>query len=123
RWWRSARIAARDRSHRRIVTPQGWPPTPGPYSYAIQAGDTLFLSSLKPVDPKTGAISAPGIQSHAQQALTNQEQVLQNGGMSFADLVFTRIYLADPADYEGLNDVYRKFVTAVSPARATHNPP
>lgn len=115
-------IAASTTQQRRVITPAGWPPPASPYSYAVEVGDTLFLSSLKPVDPTTGGLAGVTIQSQAQQVMSNQEEILKTAGMSFADLAVSRIYLADPGDYQGLNELYRKFVTAVPPARATVNP-
>ncbi|MEO7649676.1 MAG: RidA family protein, partial [Bryobacteraceae bacterium] len=49
----------------------------------------------------------------------DQETVLQAAGFSFADLVLTKIYLANPAAYTDLNEAYKRFVTAPPPARAT----
>ena len=76
------------------------------------AGDTLYLPDGVPTAGTT-------IQDQVHGIMSAQEEVLKSAGLSFADLVFTRIYLANPADYAGLNEVYRKFVTAPPPARAT----
>jgi enamine deaminase RidA (YjgF/YER057c/UK114 family) len=107
---------------RQAINPTGWPAPATPLSYAVRAGDTLFLSSLKPVNPETGALAGLAITAQTQQVMSNQEEILKTAGMSFADLTVSRIYLADPADYQGLNEVYRMFVKAVPPARATINP-
>jgi enamine deaminase RidA (YjgF/YER057c/UK114 family) len=51
--------------------------------------------------------------------MRRQNEVLSAAGYSFADLVLTKIYLAEPAGYVALNEAYRQFVTAPPPARAT----
>ncbi len=108
-------IAARDPSSKRIIRPDGWPAPSRPESYAVAGGGTLFLSALLPSDPLAGDT----ITTQVEQLMRNQEAILKAAGMSFADLVFSRIYLSDPSLYAGLNEAYRKFVTAVPPARAT----
>jgi 2-iminobutanoate/2-iminopropanoate deaminase len=115
-------IAARDGTAIEAVTPDGWPSPSLPYSHAMRAGNTLFLSALRPADPASGRLAGTTIEAQTEQALNNQESILRAAGLSFADLVYSRIYLADPGDYDGLNKVYRQFVTAVPPARATVNP-
>jgi len=112
-------IAGHDMERRRTIRPLGWPTPSGPFSYAVAVGDTLFLSALKPVDPKTGGRVFDTIEGHTEQALRNQEAILKPADMEFADLVFSRIYLAHPSFYQGLNEAYRKFVVATPPARAT----
>jgi 2-iminobutanoate/2-iminopropanoate deaminase len=112
-------IAARDPSTKRIIRPEGWPEPPQPESYAVAGGGTLFLSALHPTEPRMGALAGDTITTQVEQVMRNQEAILKAAGLSFADLVFSRIYLSDPSLYTGLNDAYRKFVTAPPPARAT----
>lgn len=79
---------------------------------AAMAGDTLYL-------PAGVSGAGDAIQEQVERIMTTQEETLKSAGLSFADLVFTRIYLANSAGYAGLNEVYRRFVTAPPPARAT----
>jgi enamine deaminase RidA (YjgF/YER057c/UK114 family) len=97
-------VAVRDLATRRAAA-----------SGAVLAGDTLFLPGLRPGDPNSP------VQAQTEQVMRQQESILASAGFTFADLVFSRIYLADPATYNGLNEAYRKFVTAPPPARATVN--
>lgn len=112
-------VATRDLAARTIIQPAGWP-TPGqPSSYAVVAGDTLLLSGGLPLNPRDGALVGNTIQQQVERIMRNQEDILRTAGLTFADLVFTRIHLANPGDYAGLNEVYRRYVTAPPPARAT----
>lgn len=112
-------VAVKDASLRQIVQPAGARAPARPVSDAVRAGDTLFLSALHPVDSATGNILGESIQPQTEQVMRNQEALLKFAGMSFSDLVSSRIFLAHPSDYEGLNESYRKFVSAVPPSRAT----
>ncbi|MBM3739143.1 MAG: hypothetical protein FJW39_25490 [Acidobacteria bacterium] len=103
------------------INPQGWPDPKRPASYASMGGGTLFLSALRPVDPVTGMSGGLTIQEQTAQVMRNQEAILSAAGLGFADLTASRIYLTDSSYYVGLNDAYRKFVTAPPPARATVN--
>lgn len=112
-------VATRDLAARKVIQPAGWRTTEQPSSYAVLAGDTLFLSGGLPLDPRDGALAGNTIQQQVDRIMRNQEDILKAAGLTFADLVFTRIHLANPGDYAGLNEVYRKYVTAPPPARAT----
>lgn len=107
------------RGDRTAVEPEGWAKPKRPLSHAILAGGTLFFSTLRPTDPVTGRLAGNTIEEQTTQVMRNQEALLAAAGLKFADMAATRIYLTDSSYYNGLNDAYRKFVTAPPPARAT----
>ena len=115
-------IAVNELAEKQVIEPQGWHPPKPPVSHVVRAGDTSFLSAFEPADPKTGKLAAMTITEQTDQVMRNQEEALRAAGMTFADLVSSRIYLANSGDYQGLNETYKRFVTAVPPARATVNP-
>ena len=90
----------------------------GPYSQAILAGNTLYVSGQLPIDPATGAFAGEDIASQTRQALLNLKAILEAAGFSMADVVKTTVYLADIADFAAMNGVYAEFFTAPYPARA-----
>jgi 2-iminobutanoate/2-iminopropanoate deaminase len=104
---------------RRVIRPADWLPDTSPASAAAEAAGTLYLSALRPVDPATGKDAGASIEAQTEQVMKNQESVLRAAGFSFSDLVLSRIYLSEPSAYAGLNEGYRRFVTAPPPARAT----
>ena len=59
----------------------------GPYSQAIKAGDTIYVSGMLGVDPKTGAFSGTDIASQTRQSLTNISNILSEAGAGMADVV------------------------------------
>ena len=90
----------------------------GPYSQAIQAGQTVYVSGQLPIDPATGAFAGPDIASQTRQSLTNIKAVLAEAGMTMADVVKTTVLLADIGDFGAMNEVYAEFFAEPYPARA-----
>ncbi len=90
----------------------------GPYSQAVQCGDYLFMSGQIGLDPATGNLSGTA-DGEARQAMENLRVVLAEGGLDFSDVVQTRIYLVDLADFDAVNAVYGEYVNEPYPARAT----
>ncbi|HUP38826.1 MAG TPA: RidA family protein [Vicinamibacterales bacterium] len=91
----------------------------GPYTQAIRAGQFLFVSGQVPIDPATNELVQGGIADQTRRALQNVGEILAAGGASFQHVVRTSVYLADLADFAGMNEVYATFFTAPQPARST----
>ena len=90
----------------------------GPYSQAIQAGNTVYVSGQLPIDPATGAFAGADIAAQTRQSLTNIRSILAGAGYSMTDVVKTTVLLADIADFAAMNAVYAEFFTSDCPARA-----
>ena len=100
-----------------IHTPNA-PAAIGPYSQAVQAGNTLFVSGQLPIDPATGAFAGSDIASQTRQSLTNVRNILEAAGYTCADVVKTTVLLANIEDFAAMNAVYAEFFTGTCPARA-----
>ena len=90
----------------------------GPYSQAIQAGNTIYVSGQIPIDPATGAFAGNDITTQTRQSLTNIKAILAEAGADMSNVVKTTVLLADIADFAAMNAVYAEFFTAPYPARA-----
>ena len=90
----------------------------GPYSQAIQAGNTIYVSGQIPIDPTTGNFAGDDITTQTRQSLMNLRSILQEAGADLSDVVKTTVLLADMADFAAMNAVYAEFFTAPYPARA-----
>ena len=90
----------------------------GPYSQAVQAGNTIYVSGQLPIDPATGAFAGNDITAQTRQSLTNVKNILLAAGADMSDVVKTTVLLADIADFAAMNAVYAEFFTAPFPARA-----
>jgi 2-iminobutanoate/2-iminopropanoate deaminase len=103
--------------HRRIeVTPVPAGAPPRPYTPAVMAGDTLYLSGNIGTDPKTNA-PPEGFADAAKQALANQAALLQAAGLTWGDVVKINVYVKDISKYQEFNTVYMDTIPAPRPAR------
>lgn len=84
--------------------------TQPPFSGAVLAGDTLYLSGML----GTGDTA----EAAATTALNSIQNALKSAGMTMDDLVSVQIFTPDVANYDGFNKVYRTFFTQEFPARA-----
>ncbi|NTW84905.1 MAG: hypothetical protein HGB30_01945 [Holophagaceae bacterium] len=92
----------------------------GPYSQAIRHGDLLFLSGQLATDPKDGRFRGDlDIEGQTRQVMENLKAVLGAAGLTLEHLLSTTVYLADPADFARMNQVYGTFFAKGPPARAT----
>jgi 2-iminobutanoate/2-iminopropanoate deaminase len=90
----------------------------GPYSQAVRCGDYLFTSGQIGLDPAAGNLSGTTA-GEARQAMENPRAILAEAGLDFSDVVQTRIYVTDLADFDTVNAVYAEYVDESYPARAT----
>jgi reactive intermediate/imine deaminase len=65
-----------------------------------------------------GAV-AEGVEAQTRQTLENVRVCLEAAGCELADVVKVTAYLADMADFETYNAVYREFFAQPYPARTT----
>ncbi|MBR4291906.1 MAG: RidA family protein [Oscillospiraceae bacterium] len=90
----------------------------GPYSQAIAAGNTIYVSGQLPIDPATGAFAGADISAQTRQSLTNIQSILAAADADMGNVVKTTVYLANMADFAAMNEVYAQFFAAPYPARA-----
>lgn len=89
----------------------------GPYSQAIRAGGTVYLSGQIPIVPATGEIAQGDITAQTEQIMKNIGEVLKAAGTDFTHVVKTTCFLSDMADFAAFNEVYGKYFTG-RPARS-----
>lgn len=90
----------------------------GPYSQAIAAGNTIYVSGQLPIVPATGTFAGSDIAAQTRQSLKNLKSILNAAGADMCDVVKTTVFLANIADFAAMNEVYAEFFTAPYPARA-----
>jgi 2-iminobutanoate/2-iminopropanoate deaminase len=91
----------------------------GPYSPAIRTGQFLFVSGQVAFDPVTGTLVTGDIAAETRQVLENIGALLEAGGLDFAAVVRTTVFLADMNDFAAMNAVYGGYFAEPYPARAT----
>ncbi len=106
-WWATTTA----QPSRRYITPRSAGNTTAPpFSGAVLAGDTLYLSGML----GTGDTA----EAAAKAALTSIQNTLKSAEMTMDDLVSVQIFCPNVADYDAFNRVYRTFFTQEFPARA-----
>ena len=100
-----------------ISTPKA-PAAIGPYSQAIRVGNLVFTSGQIPIDPVTGSFVEGGIKEQTRQSLSNVRAILEEAGLSMANVIKTTVFLADMADFAEMNAVYAEFFVEPFPARS-----
>lgn len=90
----------------------------GPYSQAVQAGNTIYVSGQLGLDPATGNFAGENIVSQTRQSLTNIRAILEEAGFSMSDVVKTTVLMADIAEFGAMNEVYAQYFSEPYPARA-----
>lgn len=90
----------------------------GPYSQAVRAGDTVYLSGQIPLDPATMQLVA-GFEAQVARVLDNLEAVCREAGGSFDDVARVTIYLTDLANFAAVNEAMAARFREPYPARVT----
>ena len=91
----------------------------GPYSQAIRAGNTVYLSGQIGLDPATGQL-VDGTEAQAKRVFANLKAVAEAAGGSLAQIVKLSILLVDLGDFAKVNDIMAAHFTPPYPARATY---
>jgi len=112
-------VAVPDGGERVVVNPGGWLVAPNPYSYAIKSGNTLFLAGLISRNGKDNSAIQGDTTAQTKTVMDNGAAVLAAAGMSYGDVVSSRVYITDPAAFQEMNTAYRAYFPADPPARAT----
>jgi reactive intermediate/imine deaminase len=103
---------------RKIVATAAAPAAIGPYSQAVQAGNTVYLSGQIGLDPASMQL-VEGIDAQIARVFENLKAVAAAAGGSLADAVKVNIYLTDLAHFAKVNEAMAEHFTPPYPARAT----
>jgi reactive intermediate/imine deaminase len=100
-----------------IETPKA-PAAIGPYSQAIRAGNTIYLSGQIPLNPVTMEIVKGDIRAQIRQVFDNLAAVAEASGGSLANAVRLTVYLTDLAHFPLVNEIMAEYCKVPYPARA-----
>jgi reactive intermediate/imine deaminase len=107
---------------REVIESADAPAAIGPYSQAVRAGDTLYMSGQIPLDPKTMQIVDGGIEAQARQVFANLRAVAvaAAAGATLNDIVKLTILMTDLSEFAKVNEIMAAHFDAPYPARATY---
>ena len=106
-------------TQRIAVQSAGAPAAIGPYSQAIRAGDTVYLSGQIGLDPATGAL-VEGLDAQAHRVFRNLRAVAEAAGGTLDHMVKLTLLLADLGDFAEVNEIMKEYFREPYPARATY---
>lgn len=104
---------------KKIINAASAPAPIGPYSQAVLANGTLYISGQIAIDPTTQQYVPQDIQAEAELVMKNLSAILHEAGTDFAHVVKTNIFLADMNDFATVNAVYGSYFSSDFPARET----
>ena len=91
----------------------------GPYSPALLAGSTLYVSGQIPLNPQTGELEIASIEEATHRVMSNIQALLTEVDMTFENVVKCSIFLKDLGQFSNVNSVYASYFTGIAPARET----
>jgi reactive intermediate/imine deaminase len=104
---------------RQPISTERAPAAIGPYSQAVRAGGTVYLSGQIPLDPATGQLVQADIASETRRVFDNLRAVCEAAGGSLEHVARVGIYVMDLADFAQVNAVMAEYFQAPYPARST----
>ncbi|MFH1598638.1 MAG: RidA family protein [Pseudomonadota bacterium] len=104
---------------RTAIATERAPAAIGPYSQAVRAGGTVYLSGQIPLDPATGELVQADISTETRRVFDNLKAVCEAAGGSLDDVARIGIYLTDLSDFAAVNAVMADYFQAPYPARST----
>jgi 2-iminobutanoate/2-iminopropanoate deaminase len=106
-------------ANKQIIKPAQSPKAVGPYNHAVRVGDLMFCAGQIPIEPATGDLVAGDIKVQTERVLQNVKAILDDQGLTFANVVKSTVFMTNLADFGGMNEVYAKHFTTDFPARST----
>jgi 2-iminobutanoate/2-iminopropanoate deaminase len=91
----------------------------GPYSQAVKAGNTLYISGQIALDAESGDLINENITEETHAVMKNLEAVLRQAGYGFENVVKCTIFIKDMCQFATINDAYGQYFKVNPPARET----
>src|SRR5215472_13990632 len=96
---------------RQIIQTSNAPQAIGPYSQAVRAGDTVYLSGQIPLDPATMQLVSGDIEAEIRQVFENLKAVAEAAGGSLANAVKVNVFLTDLVHFAKVNEIMASYCT------------
>ena len=103
---------------KQIIHTNNAPQAIGPYSQAVMANGTLYVSGQIPVVPATSAIISDKVEDQARQVMENVKAVVEAAGLTLDNVVKTTVFIKNMDDFAVINGIYSEYFKENCPARA-----
>lgn len=103
---------------RQTISTNEAPAAIGPYSQAVRAGSTVYLSGQIPLDPVTQDLVDGDFAAQAARVFDNLAAVARAAGGSLSDIVKLTVYLTNLGRFAEVNEIMVEYFKEPYPARA-----
>jgi 2-iminobutanoate/2-iminopropanoate deaminase len=98
-------------------TPVNTPAPIGPYNHVAKVGAFITIGATAGVDPATGQLAGPDVESQTRQILDSVGVMLSSVGSDLSHVVHVNIFLVQMSDFEAMNAAYIEKMGDHRPAR------
>lgn len=98
------------------LQPEGVVKPKAPYSPVVVSGDLVYTAGQVAFDEE-GNVVSDGVAAQSRQVFENMGRCLATAGCGFEDVIKVIGFLADMADFDDYNQVYKQYFREPYPAR------
>ena len=102
---------------KKIINISNAPKPLAPYSQAVMANDTLYVSGQVGIDPLIGKVVEGDVSVQCKQVMENIGSILKEVGFDYSNIVKCSIFMKDMSFYGAVNEVYGSYFKLDPPAR------
>ncbi|MCQ3914373.1 MAG: Rid family detoxifying hydrolase [Mycoplasmoidaceae bacterium] len=102
----------------KVISSKDAPAALGPYSQAIDTGNTLYVSGVLGIVPASGELAGATVEAQTEQIFKNIDAILTQAGYPKESVAKCNVFLADLNDFAACNKIYANYFGNHKPARA-----